>query len=390
MDATAVQSSEARASVLITINTPESNTPICRLASSEDVVGELTVRQLVERIISPNSLFSVGVPLGQLETESPTALAIGELLSADCCEVFVAARGQQDPRSVELDASARSTAREQVGSQGNRFLNITLDIRSKPDMVASSGEDRRRLAVPDSAEAALTANGTGDADDIPAPSAILGDGAAVPMASSGSAQGAQPPSSASTPEPEKVDAADETGLTEGAEDAATAPSIVTIVAEPPKEEPKAVGWDRKEYVRKTDWLRAQFLPEVDALDFSGLFVGNLGIGVREEKSRRNVVLADPSRITDVLLRANGYRRSGDHAKALICYQELVDMDPGNADFRFLLGKTMIELGQYDDAAESLARAKELGHDGADKELDKLRRDGHRQRTPLGFLRFWKQ
>ena len=103
-----------------------------------------------------------------------------------------------------------------------------------------------------------------------------------------------------------------------------------------------------------------------------------------------MVLADPARVTDILLRGNGYRRSGDHAKALICYQELVDMDPGNADFRFLLGKTLLELNQHDSGAEAFARAKELGHEGAAKELDTLRRSGARSRHPLGFLKFWKQ
>ncbi len=31
------------------------------------------------------------------------------------------------------------------------------------------------------------------------------------------------------------------------------------------------------YLRKNDWLRAQFLPEVEVLDFRGLFVGNKGL-----------------------------------------------------------------------------------------------------------------
>jgi tetratricopeptide (TPR) repeat protein len=166
-------------------------------------------------------------------------------------------------------------------------------------------------------------------------------------------------------------------------------SILTIVAEKPADEPKAPARDRKEYVRKADWLRAQFLPEVETLDFSGLFVGNLGMGIRQEKTRRNVVLADPARITEVLLRANGYRRNGDHPKALICYQELIDMDTSNSDFRFLMGKTLLALGQRDQALETFTRAKELGHEGAEKELEDLKRSGHRPKAALGFLRFWK-
>jgi tetratricopeptide (TPR) repeat protein len=172
----------------------------------------------------------------------------------------------------------------------------------------------------------------------------------------------------------------------------TAPKIVAIVAEKRTRQPRSTAdpQGRKEYIRKSDWLRAQFLPEVQALDFSGLFVGNLGIGVREQQARRNVVLADPARITDVLLRGNSFRRTGDNAKALICYQELVDMDPGNADFRFLLGKTLLDLGQHNQAIDALNRAKELGHEGARKELETAKPAPQRPRSPLGFLRFWKQ
>jgi hypothetical protein len=363
----AAHSSETKASVLITISTPETTTPICRLGSSEDVIEGMTVQELIERVISPNSLLSVGVPLSQLETESPTALSVGEMLSAECCEVFLAGNGQASIDPISLDVPVRSIASEQVGAQGNRFLNITLDVRSAPDAVSTSGDDRRRVAMPASVEAEQDAapSSAGEHDGPQGSAASEGDIASLLSAENGDAAAA-PDSMAET-------------------------DIMTIVAEAPAEQPKTTErWDRKEYVRKADWLRAQFLPEVNALDFSGLFVGNLGLGVRETKTRRNVVLADPSRITDVLLRANGYRRSGDHAKALICYQELVDMDPGNADFRLLLGKTMVELGQQEDAVAALTRAKELGHDGAEKELGKLRREGNRQRRPLGFLRFWRE
>jgi tetratricopeptide (TPR) repeat protein len=199
-----------------------------------------------------------------------------------------------------------------------------------------------------------------------------------------------------TPVEETPPAAAEPAAEEGAERAPAATQqqsgagIVAIVAEKPQDQPKEQPKERKEYARKSDWLRAQFLPEVEALDFSGLFVGNLGLGIREEKTRRNVVLADPSRITEVLLRANGYRRNGDHAKALISYQELVDMDAANADFRFLLGKTLLELGQREQAMQAFLRAKELGHEGAEKEMEGLKRSGHRPKAALGFLRFWKQ
>lgn len=360
------QSSESQASVLIAISIPGGDTPICRLGSSEQIVGDATVRQLIERVINPKSLLSVGVPMSQLQAEGPTALAIGELLSAESCEVVIAAGGEAKGRTVGLDEPARAAAQEQVGSQGNRFINISLEVRTAQDAVAPGGKERRAIPPPGVVEAEHSSDASQPAD------VVLGD-ATVPA--SGGAPAAAEPQAADEALPGLADVGS---------------GIVTIVAEGTADEPESAVGDRKEYVRKGDWLRAQFLPEVEALDFSGLFVGNMGLGVRQEGSRRNVVFADPSRVTDILLRANGYRRSGDHAKALICYQELVDVDPDNADFRFLLGQTLIELGQRGEAAEALIRAKEMGHTGAAKELAELNRSGHRSRQPLGFLRFWKQ
>ena len=347
------QSSELRASVLITISTPGGDTPICRLGSSEEIIGDATVRQLIERVTNPKSLLSVGVPMSQLQAEGPTAQAISELLSAESCEVAITSTGEEDGQIVALDERADAAAQEQVGSQGNRFINISLEVRTAQDAAAPGGEERRAIPAPDVVEVEPPSDASDSADGVS--------------------------HEASAPAGEAV------SELIGADN-----SIMTMVAEEDVDEPEPAVTERKEYVRKSDWLRAQFLPEVDALDFSGLFVGNLGLGIRQEGNRRNVVLADPSRVTDVLLRANGYRNSGDHAKALICYQELVDIDPGNVDFRFLLGKTLLELGQVEDAAKAMTQAKELGHAGAAKELAQINRSGHRSRRPLGFLRFWKQ
>ncbi len=358
------RSSESRASVLINISTPGGDTPICRLGSSEEIIGDATVRQLIERVINPKSLLSVGVPMSQLQAEGPTALAIGELLSTESCEVVIAAGGEEKGQIVGLDEPARAAALEQVGTQGNRFINISLEVRTAQDAVAPGGKERRAIPPPEAVEAEHPSDASQPAETAPEEATVTASGGAPAAAEPQGADEALP------------------GLAGG--------GIMTIVAEETADELEPAVRERKEYVRKGDWLRAQFLPEVEALDLSGLFVGNLGLGVRQEGSRRNVVCADPSRVTDILLRANGYRRSGDHAKALICYQELVDVDPDNADFRFLLGKTLLELGQREQAAEALIRAKEMGHAGAAKELAELNRSGHRSRQPLGFLRFWKQ
>ena len=422
---------QPKTSVLITIRTPGDDAPICRLGNSEEILGDATVRQLIQRVINPNSLFAVGVPASQLQAESSTALAIGELLSAECCEVYNGAIGEKNGEPVGLAEPIRAVAQEQVGDQGNRFLNVTLDVRSAADSSVPEGEDRRGLSLPEIVEvehvgvaspvgieqAALSQADTAPSEEPfearlatatktepeAAETGLLPLSEPVETAFSPSFQPVEATlSAASDPVEAALSAASDpvsvalSASPEPAQAAVSAPSvrgsgIVAIVAEQVREQPKSQAKpERTEYVRKGDWLRAQFLPEVEALDFSGLFVGNLGLGIRQEQTRRRVMMTDPSRVTDILLRANGYRRSGEHAKALICYQELVDMDPGNADFRFLLGKTLMELGQRDDALQALTRAKELGHEGADKELEQVNQSGNGNRRPLSFLRFWKQ
>ncbi len=392
-----ISPSEAKASVLITVSTPGTDTPICRLSNSDDVIRDLTVKQLIQRIISPNSLFSVGVPISQLQAESSAALAIGELLAADCCQVVTPAKGAYSEQNVSLDQSVRAIAREQLGTQGNRFINVHLEVRSIPDAAAPTGDERRQMTTPPAAEIEPTkpvvTGNILESNPRPAPAWSVPTSSAPSSFTEEVKSFEEPtPQSLVAPTPVVAKADEVAAAVDKVAPTTPAPTkgIVTIVAEKTKDEPKEEAKEKKEYVRKSDWLRAQFLPEVESLDFSGLFVGNLGIGVREEKTRRNVVLADPARITEVLLRANGYRRTGDHAKALICYQELVDMDGSNADFRFLLGKTLLALGQQEQAAEAFLRAKELGHDGAEREVEDLKRSGHRTRSSLGFLRFWKQ
>ena len=314
------QSKPDDASVLITVSTPGLETPVCRLGNSRRVLQDTTVRDLVERSINPRSLLSVGVPMAQLEAESAAALAIGELLSVESAEFFLLDNLGGRGRKLSPTEPAISIADATTGQEGSTFINIKLEVTAAADAAPPAEGERRRSTPAEVPE--LPSMG-----ELPpaAPIVSLEDGL----------QPSDPGPAAETSEAEpQAPAAPK----------APANDIMTIIAEAPTE-PRP-GWNkqRKEYVRKSDWLRAQFLPEVESLDFSGLFVGNLGLGIREQQSRRNVVLADPSRVTEVLLKGNGYRRSGDHAKALICYQELVDMDPGNSDVRFLLGKTLVARG----------------------------------------------
>jgi len=290
-----------------------------------------------------------------------------------------------------------------------------VEVLTSPPMLAAPSEpevvedERRQVSLPEVVEVSssqdVPADGTHVPDDPTQPMSVekleemFADQEDEPIVATPAMALATPLETPSADELDTRAAAESQPVSEAQSDPAAAPQsaaptpkIVAIVAERPARQPRSTADSgaRKEYIRKSDWLRAQFLPEVQALDFSGLFVGNLGMGVREQQARRNVVLADPARITDVLLRGNSFRRTGDHAKALICYQELVDMDPGNADFRFLLGKTLLELGQHNQGVDALNRAKELGHEGARKELETVKPVVQRQRSPLGFLRFWKQ
>jgi len=371
------QSSSPDCSTVVTVSTPDAVTPICRLGTSQELLGTLTVHQLIERIVSPGSLLAVKVPVTQLEAERPTAAQISESLASGSGEVFIVSGNGAEERRLALDEPAAGIAQAQVGGQGSSFLSITLEVRPAGSGSASTAQERRQLAMPEVMEVETDAPaGITERRQVPISEALE----SRPAEAGPEAEGLVPLGEDSQLQPEAAAAQLEAD-----------PGIVAIIGKPEPKAPRAAAADdRKEYMRKSDWLRAQFLPEVQSLDFSGLFVGNLGLGIREEQTRKNVVLADPSRITEILLRGNAYRRTNDHPKALICYQELVDMDPGNADFRFLLGRTLLALGQHSEAVAALTRAKELGHDGARKELESVKIPVGRPRSPLGFLRFWRQ
>jgi len=311
-------------------------------------------------------------------------------------------------RTVYMEEPVHNIARERTGEQGNVFYNIDLEVRLAEGYSTTAIEERRQVTPPKVVEVKPTPPPVAAAPPLkiptipvaekPAPPAEIPtipvvERAPQPPAATVAAPVAAAPPAAEPPsvvESPMIGPALPRVPTKPEPDAAK--NVVVMVAGPQKRTLSRTAQEMKDkgYVRKADFLRSQFLPEVDALDFSGLFVGEFGLDSRREQERKNVVLADPSRITDVLLQGNAYRRSGNHIKALTAYQELVDMDPSNADFRFLMGKTLMELGRGEEAMEALSRARELGHEGARKEMETLKAQGHRPRKPLGFLRFWKQ
>jgi hypothetical protein len=420
VEAARTMTSSLPPSVLINITTPGTRVSICRVGTKQELLGEGTIKQLVERCISLRSPLTMGVPIAQLESEMSAVLAIGELMASGNAEVILLSPDGSQQRTVGMGEPVSSIARERTGEQGNVFYNIDLEVRTAdeygPGPVA---EERRQIPQPNVIETKPTLPpAVAATPPVPAvtPAAVTAPPVipTIPLKEEPAKPTAAPPLPAAPPvaaappviptvpvaeekapemaESPMVGARQPKDFGKEEQPAAPAKDNVVIIAQPQKKALSKTAQDMKEkgYVRKSDYLRAQFLPEVDALDFSGLFVGDFGLDSRQERERKNIVLADPSRITEVLLQGNSFRRSGNHVKALTSYQELVDMDPSNADFRFLLGKSFMDLGRGEEAMEAFARARELGHEGAKKEMETLRAQGHRPRKSLGFLRFWKQ
>lgn len=66
---------------------------------------------------------------------------------------------------------------------------------------------------------------------------------------------------------------------------------------------------------------------------------------------------------ELMSRAQQYLDKGDYAAATIELKNAVAADTANAQARFLLGKTYLEMGQLENAAKELDRARELGMAG---------------------------
>lgn len=183
---------------------------------------------------------------------------------------------------------------------------------------------------------------------------------------------------AESPEPVAVSAA-----VEAPEDHDEA---IALTEEVPAE---AVVGQPKKYATKAEALTDQFRPKVAALDFRGLFAGNFGFQRDTVVDVTKLSVLSPQTISAYLMKANSLRQSGEHEKALSYYRVLLKSDPDNADYRFLYGKTLIEMGRIQPARECLERARELGHENAARELEQL--DEREVKKPaLGFLQFWRR
>jgi tetratricopeptide (TPR) repeat protein len=158
-------------------------------------------------------------------------------------------------------------------------------------------------------------------------------------------------------------------------------------SQPQPEEPEAEAPAVK--MSKEEVLREQFADKIKALDMRGLFVGNFGFQKEAVVDVSRLSTLSPQTVSAYLMKANSFRQSGEYEKALSYYRVLLKSDPDNADFRFLYGKTLLEMGRSQAAVECLQRAKELGHESAQRELDRLA-EKQTKKPGLHFLRFWRR
>lgn len=141
----------------------------------------------------------------------------------------------------------------------------------------------------------------------------------------------------------------------------------------------------KKRLPKIEALMEQFRPKITELDFRGLFAGNFAGQASAAVDVTKLSALSPQTISAYLMKANALRQAGDYEKALSYYRVLLKSDPDNPDYRFLYGKALLEMGRIPQAREYLERARELGHENAAYELEKLESRG----TKKSGLRFFK-
>jgi hypothetical protein len=151
-----------------------------------------------------------------------------------------------------------------------------------------------------------------------------------------------------------------------------------------------VGKRPRGYLRKTDVLRAQLLPKIEALDFRGLFVGNFGLQLEAPITSPRVSLLSPTEANRHVMLANRHRRAGEHDQAAQCYRTLITHDPDNKDYWFLLGRVEEARADFGQAVHAYQNAHRLGHASARAEMDRIESEhGTVNAEPRGLLRLWR-
>jgi len=145
------------------------------------------------------------------------------------------------------------------------------------------------------------------------------------------------------------------------------PALVLTTERSPAEKGKG-------HIRKSDLLREQLQPKIEALDFSGLFVGNFGLRPETLAKTPRVSLISPGEANKYLMQGNQHRREGQHQQASHCYRNLITHFPENEDYWLLLGKSEEDRGDYRQALHALENAARLGHAGARDEIARIEQE----------------
>jgi tetratricopeptide (TPR) repeat protein len=418
--------------VLITIGTSEVEGMIRRWGVVSNAIGDLSVEALIRGAVDDRVLELLRSQRPQQhQSEEQVTAKVKEILSSGY-RIFV--RDSDDPidsaRAGQVRARALlSRGHPEYQTQSFYLLHLTVEpfgaaglAPHHDDTGAATAVDAlRRDMSAQRAQAASTQAGAAAATAAaPTPVATEHEEYRAKLdTTTVAAQEARTPSVetsaagyclATSDEPSVVAAAREAGVLPE-----TDPASETYVSEPPHVSAPAVAVEEdlhdtevvaganaevepeieiyeaqpKKHVTKGEALMEQFSPKVQALDFRGLFVGNFGFQRDTVVDVAKLSALSPQTISAYLMKANSLRQTGEHEKALSYYRVLLKSDPDNADYRFLYGKTLLEMGRVQPARECLERARELGHENAAHELEQWE-NREAKKPALAFLQFWRR
>lgn len=358
------------AKVLITISSSAAAGMIRRWGVVSHAIGSLSVEALMRGAVDHHvvDLLRQQRPQ-QYEGERDLIAGVRSTLESGY-RVFVHDANSPIDSACAGDIAARSLLGpgNPEGAPGAFYV---LHLKLEPYGEASPAGRRDEAAAASAGEAlCLDMAATGAAPAVMAPPALAEGSDVADLLSD--------VRSAATDEPSSIMEATtgdgDVALALAADDA---PAIEYYVAQP------------KVRLSKTEALAEQFRPKVAALDFRGLFVGNFGFHRDTVVDVSRLSELSPQTISAYLMKANALRQSGDHEKALSYYRVLLKSAPDNADYRFLYGKTLMEMGRTQLARECFERARELGHDNAARELEALDCQ-QAKKAGRSLLHFWRR
>ena len=143
-------------------------------------------------------------------------------------------------------------------------------------------------------------------------------------------------------------------------------AVVAAVEVAPSSPPPA-----KKRVIKYDALRAEYEPDVKALNFDGIFVGNL---LEESPGDPRIIPFLPQKmVNELLMKANKLLRDGSCQDALEIYGALAQANPDNTDYQLLYGRALLFVGQYAKGIAALKELAALGHEIAGPMIGRIQR-----------------